>query len=291
MAQVDRALQRGLLQGYRLEEDSLATVRGRIRFDEQVRRRYGVAPPIEVRFDEFDDDITENRLLKAAIGRLGRLRLRASRSRWELARLQGTFERVRLVEFDPGSLPEVRWTRLNSRYRPAVELAKLILRATSLELGHGTASANGFLVDMNKVFEDFAVVALREALGVTAYEFPQGARKRKLRLDVAEAVRLEPDISWWQRGSCVFVGDLKYKKISGRGNTPSRSLPATGVRHRGRTSGRDGRSTRQERHQRRRITWSTPASDLRSHARSCRESEADPGRDPRRCYAHRCSSA
>src|SRR5688572_27166994 len=44
-AQLRRAFRRGLLQGYRPEEDSLTTVRGRIRFHEQLRRHFGNAPP------------------------------------------------------------------------------------------------------------------------------------------------------------------------------------------------------------------------------------------------------
>ena len=55
--QVRRAFRRGVLQGYRVEEDALATVRGRIRFDDQIRRHFGIAPPIEVRYDEFTEDI------------------------------------------------------------------------------------------------------------------------------------------------------------------------------------------------------------------------------------------
>ena len=60
------AFSRGLLRGYLTEEDALHTVRGRIRFDEQIRRRYGIPLPIELRFDEFTEDILANRLVKAA---------------------------------------------------------------------------------------------------------------------------------------------------------------------------------------------------------------------------------
>ena len=40
-----RAFARGLLHGYRTEEEALHTVRGRIRFDEQIRRRFGAPLP------------------------------------------------------------------------------------------------------------------------------------------------------------------------------------------------------------------------------------------------------
>jgi 5-methylcytosine-specific restriction enzyme subunit McrC len=122
-------------------------------------------------------------------------------------------ERVRIVEYDPRNLPEIPYTRLNAHYRPAVELAKLFIRATSIELGHGEHRAASFLIDMNRVFEDFVVVALREALNVGASVFPQGAKGRSLWLDRGCRVRLRPDISWWEGRTCAFIGDVKYKRV------------------------------------------------------------------------------
>lgn len=211
---VAKAFRRGLLQGYRTEEEALATVRGRIRFDEQTRKRFGIFPPIEVRFDDFTEDIEENRLIRAAIERLGRLKLRSNSSRITLRRFTATLAPVSLVEYDSRNLPEIHYTRLNERYRDAIELAKLILRSSSLEFRHGDVRGTSFLVNMNKVFENFVVVALREALGLTERAFPQGASNKGLRLDQAARITLEPDISWWEGRRCTFVGDVKYKRIS-----------------------------------------------------------------------------
>jgi 5-methylcytosine-specific restriction enzyme subunit McrC len=210
-----RALRRGVLHGYRVEEDALQTVRGRIRFDEQLRRRFGIAPPVEVRFDEFTDDIEENRLLKAAIARLGHLPIRSPLTRRTLRELDAVLGNVRLVAYDSRRLPTIMWTRLNERYRPAVELARLILRATSFDLGHGQVRAAAFLLDMNAVFEDFVVTALRDELRLTERDFPQGAHKQALHLDACRHIGLQPDISWWHGPTCVFVGDVKYKAVRG----------------------------------------------------------------------------
>ena len=67
-----RAFSRGLLHGYRVEEESLYTVRGRIMFAEQLRSRFGIPLPVEVRYDEFTNDVMANRLVRAAVYRLGR---------------------------------------------------------------------------------------------------------------------------------------------------------------------------------------------------------------------------
>ena len=159
-----RAFARGLLHGYRTEEEALQTVRGRIRVADQLRRRFGVPLPVEVRYDDFTDDVLANRLVKAAADRLSRLRIRSRRSRLDLAWVAATLDNVSLVEFPTNSVPEVKFDRLNEHYREVVTLARLILRHTSIETGRGRVRANGFLMDMNVVFQEFVTRALREEL-------------------------------------------------------------------------------------------------------------------------------
>jgi 5-methylcytosine-specific restriction enzyme subunit McrC len=214
---VRQALRRGILQGYQVREDALATVRGQIRFGDQIRDRYGIVPPVEVRYDEFTEDIVENQLIKAATGLLLRKSIRSHQLRTDLRAIESALQNVTHQHFAGNQLPEVQFTRLNERYRSAIELAKLIVRFSSFDIQHGNTRASSFLVDMNQVFEDFVVVALREALGLTKHSFPQNADGRRVRLDEAERVVLKPDISWWQGRRCCFVGDVKYKKTNAAG--------------------------------------------------------------------------
>jgi 5-methylcytosine-specific restriction enzyme subunit McrC len=214
---VRRATTRGLLQGYRIEEEALATVRGRIRFDEQIRRRHGILPPIEVRFDEFTEDIEENRLLLAAVARLRCLPLRSSQSSRSLRRLERALQTVSRVSYARGAVPQIIFTRLNGRYRSAIELARLILEASSLELRHEEVVGSAFLVDMNVVFEEFVRTALREALALTPAAFPAASVGHPMFIDRDRRLRLEPDLTWWEGSQCRFVGDAKYKRTSGAG--------------------------------------------------------------------------
>ena len=67
-------------------------------------------------------------------------------------------------------------------------------------------------MDMNVVFQEFVTVAMRDALGVSERVF----RERNINpLDTEGRVNLKPDLTWWHGSSCVFVGDAKYKNITG----------------------------------------------------------------------------
>ena len=231
-----RALARGVLQGYRHVEEPANTVRGRWRIGDQIRTRYGIAPPIEVEYDDFTDDIEANRILRAGIHRLLHVRVRSDQRRWGLRSIDTSLAGVRLVTYDPRRVPTIRYDQRTERYRPAVELARLILRSCSLEVQGGETPASAFLVDMNRVFEEFVVIALGEAFRGDIGRLVQGNSLRGLYLDERDRVVLRPDISVWRAGKCIFVGDVKYKRLH-LGSYPNADLyqllayaTATGLR-------------------------------------------------------------
>ncbi|MEU1672750.1 restriction endonuclease [Streptomyces roseifaciens] len=210
--QIDRALRQGILQGYREVEESALVVRGRLRETEQIRRHFGRTPPVEIAYDAYTADTAENRILRTAVERLLRLPDVPGPVRRRLAH-----QRVRLADALPlirgQELPRWQPSRLNSRYQPALRLAEAFLHGTSPE--HRPAddhplAVDGFLLDMNKLFEDFVTVALREALrehGLTArLQDPH-------HLDIACLVRMRPDlvVRTGDGRTPLAVVDAKYK--------------------------------------------------------------------------------
>ncbi|MCX4701219.1 McrC family protein [Streptomyces sp. NBC_01373] len=210
--QIDAALRQGVLQGYRAVEESALVVRGRLREAEQIRRHFGRTPPVEITYDVYTADTAENRILRAAAERLLRLPGVPGPVRRRLAH-----QRVRLADAVPlirgQELPRWQPSRLNSRYQPALRLAEAVLRGTSPEhrpAGSETLAVDGFLLDMNKLFEDFVTVALREALrehGLTA------RLQDSHHLDTAGLVRMRPDlvVRTGDGRTPLAVVDAKYK--------------------------------------------------------------------------------
>ncbi|MGW8682982.1 McrC family protein [Streptomyces sp. NPDC055817] len=218
--QVDRAMRQGLLQGYRPTEESSLVVRGRIRETEQIRRRFGATLPIEVAYDEFTTDIAENRILRTAVERLLRLpgvpRDVRRRLLHQRARLADVTAIVR------GQLtPDWQPTRLNSRYHHALRLARLVLDGSSAEHAPGGVRIDGFLFDMNKLFEDFVTVALRDAFRDTGHT---ARLQDPHHLDQAAAIRMKPDFVLYgtDETPCAVV-DAKYK-AERRGGYPDADL-------------------------------------------------------------------
>ncbi len=206
-AEVSRAVRQGLVRGYQARHETLTTLRGRIDIAGQVRARQDRPFPLECSFEEYTEDIELNRVVKAALRRLLQipgLRLdvvRRLRFRYRI------FDEVESIEYGPGSVPSIDFTRLNEHWRPAVELARLILNQESLRDQSGKVLGISFTVDMNTLFERF----VEKIVG-------REARRARLQL-VAQAPRhlstdvpMRPDLVLRAGGRDLAVGDAKYKE-------------------------------------------------------------------------------
>ena len=203
------AIDRGLLRGYIGREAQRLDLRGRVLFETQIAR--GALPvPAHVRFDDFTQDILENRMLRTVAQLLLRLPRVPDEARKRLHRVKSVLEGVStLTDWRNVAAPPV--TRLNERYTPALKLAELVLAGASLSSNIGEIRSTTFVFDMNRVFEDFVTAAFREAMrkwgGVVRDQVTPFS------LDVAGRLSLKPDLSWWDGGSCLAVIDAKYKAI------------------------------------------------------------------------------
>jgi 5-methylcytosine-specific restriction enzyme subunit McrC len=213
----ERALQRGVLQGYLTVDESLRTVKGRIRISDQISRRPGMLVPLEVSYDEFTVDIAENRILRAALERMSRVPGVRPEVLSRLRQLKGKLDDVTRLQ-SGAPLPSWRANRMNARYRAALRLSEVILRNASAEPGEGQQESASFVVDMDRVFEDFVGKALRQAMAV----FP-GEMRLQYNALLNEAVRdsdrlsVRPDAVHLLGGRPVVVYDAKYRARSDRG--------------------------------------------------------------------------
>jgi 5-methylcytosine-specific restriction enzyme subunit McrC len=205
--QAERAIEMGLLQGYRETDESLTVLRGRLREQDQLRERFGIAIPLLVQFDEHSVDIAENRLLLGAALLLLKVPGVHRRTRARLRRLRHV-----LADVTPpvSGAPLVTWTpnRLNERYQVALWLAEVLLRRNAVDQVPGAVIVGGFLVDMAKVYEDFLTAALTSSLRRhTGWSRSQDVHQ----LDVAGEIVMRPDLVWYLDGIPAAVVDAKYK--------------------------------------------------------------------------------
>ncbi|MCB0960862.1 MAG: hypothetical protein KDB04_15245 [Acidimicrobiales bacterium] len=201
---VEQALAKGIVRRYVQVSDDLQTIRGRVSIQGQVRRG-GLPLPVTCTFDEHTADIGLNRIVKAAVVALAPL-TSSARIRARLATLAGRLEEVGPLR--PKDLAEeVAFTRLDRHMEAVERLGRLILDGSSLRDDVGGVGASVFLVDMNRLFEEFIEerlrAELRHQLEVTG--------QRRVGLDDERRVGMRPDLVFSKARLPVFVGDAKYK--------------------------------------------------------------------------------
>lgn len=205
----ERALRPTPLQGYVTHEEAEMRLRGRVLFDRQIAKRAGVQLPAELRYDEYELGIAENRVLKAALLVVVRFVQEPALG----ARLRHLIAQLDVVEpWRIGqAVPQFTFGRLNERYRSALALARLVLDRRSLDYPAARRRGTAFLFNMNRVFESYLEAALRASLGL------RGGRiegQYSTALDVGERLKMRPDITWWRSGRCAAVLDAKYKRTT-----------------------------------------------------------------------------
>jgi 5-methylcytosine-specific restriction enzyme subunit McrC len=205
----DRALRPAPLQGYVTHEESARQIRGRLLYDRQISARAGLLMPVEIRYDEYEVDIVENQVVKAAL----LLIERAVTDREPALARRLTHLRLSLDGVKPWRrgvpVPSIAFGRVNERYRAAFALSRLVLDGRSLEFNDRKHLGTSFLFDMNKVFESYVETKLRATLeqfgGVVHGQ-------ERMYLDEDRKILMKPDITWVAGGRHLAVVDAKYKR-------------------------------------------------------------------------------
>lgn len=204
---VETTLGRGVLRSYRARQESMVALRGRVDVVGQFNRA-GLLTPVACSYDEYSEDIAENRVLKAVI----RLALRMPRvdavERRRLMRQLAALEGVADAAVRPEAVDAIAITRLNQHYAPALGLARLVLANLTLTDARGTTSASSFMVDMNELFQRFVTERLRRALRGRL----EVVDEPTVHLGLGNRVAMQPDLVFRDAAGTVrFVGDVKYK--------------------------------------------------------------------------------
>ena len=215
--------QRGAHRHYQTIEDELPVLKGRWRIAEHLRRpaRRHLFP---VTFDEFTADTSLNRVFRFVVERLWRL-TRDGDNRQLLGELRQWMEEVRLpARVEAREAASSLLTRLNARFEPLLNLARLFLEGGSLQLAAKDFTTFAFVFDMNQLFEEFIIGLIRRRRDHVLPEhlrtcdlLPQshGAPHYLARDSRGRRVfQLHPDLAFRRGPAFPLLLDTKYKRLN-----------------------------------------------------------------------------
>jgi McrBC 5-methylcytosine restriction system component len=154
---VKKLLQDGLLASYLEQEENLRVLKGRLAFSRHLTHNVVRQDRLYCRFFQAEVDIAENQVILWAMVLLNRLGEWSQNVRQTLHSHILHFGGVSLRQFLPRQYPVFHYDRLSSRYREVHDWCRLFIDLLSISDKPGERMFNGYLLDMNKLFERFVI--------------------------------------------------------------------------------------------------------------------------------------
>lgn len=209
---LDVLIKRGLFSNYFDHDENLSTVKGKILFKEHLTINYGRNDKVYCLFSELTQDILENQIIKFAIYHLMRGNFLDPNITSRLGKYLRRLDNIALVPITDESFKLVNYTPLNDHYKPTLELCKMLLQGTSLKEDRiGISKSFSYLINMEKLFEDFVREYLRQHL----VEYNVEAGHNYLDTD-NKAIELYPDVVISKGRQTLLILDAKYKSLNDR---------------------------------------------------------------------------
>jgi 5-methylcytosine-specific restriction enzyme subunit McrC len=153
--ELHRQFKAGLPHAYVTVEDRLPVIRGSWLIGKQLARDPHHRTHFDVSYDEFSPDTPLNRIFSLTVDALSRL-TQDSYNRRLLLDLRDWLAECRPNrETLQSEFAKVHFTRLNERFRPVFNVARLFWEQRLVQLSTGSTPAFAFVFDMNRLFQDF----------------------------------------------------------------------------------------------------------------------------------------
>lgn len=204
-------VRRGLRFDYRLVEEEVQFLRGRLRVAQQVRQPAARRHLFQVEHQVFDPNRPENRLIGKALAKVSAATRNAEN--WRLAHeLEHQLADVQPSQDVSGDFRRWSRDRLMQHYGPIRTWCELILGDRNPMSALGEATGLSLLFPMEKVFERYVEAALRRAAPTGARIRAQATGQVLCRENGRPMFQLRPDFVI-EHGGSAWVVDAKWKLL------------------------------------------------------------------------------
>ena len=154
----------GLIKKYHRKEGNLTSLKGRLNFLKQISRNLEHAERFYVNYTTYDRDNFLNQILYKALMACRRLNTSPDLSGKIEAEILN-FPDVSNINVTDASFKKIKFDRKSAGYKNAISLARFILMRLFPALKSGQTDTIAVMYDMNKLYEKYIVIRLKEALG------------------------------------------------------------------------------------------------------------------------------
>lgn len=212
----EEIVKRGLLKKYIKKQENIGFLKGKLYFKGQIQNDINNNP----KFSCIYDDLTVNNLENQIVLRALTLLIPMIRFNMDLVKDLKLYEHilkdfVELVDVSPSDCDKIHFSRLNEYYSAIIQFSKLILEENFIRSVYkGKSRGFNFIVNMNKVYEDFITEMVKEVAEDDFDEYKVVSQNRFYNLVSGDRkIITMPDIVL-EKGEKIYplIIDAKYKK-------------------------------------------------------------------------------
>lgn len=222
---MDNLFKKGLKKHYSLEEDNLPYLKGKIKFSEHIKRNIVSKEKFYVEYDEFTEDIPENRILRTTcnylIHKINSFKQENNKTeaRTEcLKKLKRYIQEFGDIEDSKNLVKDfskLQKNRLYEHYDKPLIFAKAFLSHKNYWINRGKTEFPAIMFSLHDLFEDYVQKLLKEFKEY--YELkPQYSMHYLLRNSLLEKLfKTKMDFVLWNKDKSKYIIlDAKYKLIN-----------------------------------------------------------------------------
>lgn len=211
LQEVRRILKQGLKSGYIEKEDNLHFYKGKLMVNEHIRQNLSHKERFYLRYDEFNPNRPENKLIKSTLIKLSKMTSSAENSK-EIRQILTGFELVepsRNIEKDFASIKIDRTTK---GYKAVMAWSRVFLFNKSFTTFTGSTQSRSLLFPMEQVFESYVAQQLKKVFVPDGWEVSVQDKGYYLFEEPRRQFSLRPDIVI-RKNDRVVVLDAKWKSL------------------------------------------------------------------------------
>ncbi|MCA1052785.1 McrC family protein [Priestia aryabhattai] len=164
--EVRNLIKKGIKSAYHNSENNGSIYKGKLIFNEHIKRNIVHKDRFYVSFDDFGVNRAENRLIKATLFKLIKISA-SSKNIKEMRQLLLNFENINASKNYQKDFSKVFIDRSTKDYKNLMRWSKVFLLNESFTTFSGDTSARALLFPMEKVFEAYVGRSLKKALADT----------------------------------------------------------------------------------------------------------------------------
>ncbi len=208
---------RGIKKFYNLEQENFPYLKGKIVFSEHIKRNITSKEKFYAEYDEFTDDIAENRILKSACECL--LPKSNEENKKLLRRFLFEFSDIEQCKNLDKDFAKIQPNRLFNHYEQPLRFAEVFLRNKSFNPVRGKKKIPALLFSMHDLFEDYIKNLLYEFKKELNFDFKfQYSPHYLITENIAKKATMfktKMDFVLWNKNKDkVIIFDAKYKLIN-----------------------------------------------------------------------------